>query len=151
MSCEFVNENLANYLGDELSDKDRTRIVGHLRDCPRCRAEVDGLTATVDRLREVPSVPTHAPVHHPAKQSWRQAFAYAAVLMIGLGIGWTIKPASDGSGSVNGVDVMIPAERNDDDSQVDGSMLVFRERFPKSPFARNAYRMMRALSSAGVE
>lgn len=44
------DQQLGRYLDDELSDIERSHVEGHLDDCERCRAEVDRLRETSDRL-----------------------------------------------------------------------------------------------------
>ncbi len=108
MNCNEIESRLADYLGAELSAADRERFEQHLQSCERCRAEVGGLASVADGLRDLPSVSMeHAArrtrdleVRRRRAQPGRMVLAglrYAAILLLGAGIGWQIKPPADES------------------------------------------------------
>lgn len=106
MNCNDIDSRLADYLGAELSAADGERFEHHLQSCERCRAEVGALASVADGLRDLPSVS----IEHAARrtrdlevrtrraQPGRMLLAglrYAAILLLGAGIGWQVKPPAD--------------------------------------------------------
>jgi len=55
MNCREFESILADELGGELSQRDRSAFASHLAECAACRAEHEAHRATLERLRE--SVP----------------------------------------------------------------------------------------------
>jgi HEAT repeats/Putative zinc-finger len=122
MKCQEMNELLAEYWSQELSDAKELEFQGHLQSCPECHAQfsrLDGL------WRNLPGVPAEEPsealrirfyealgayrqgaeaASHPTnKQSWWQrllSFQQPAwglamaggLLVLGLGAGYALKP-----------------------------------------------------------
>lgn len=106
MNCNDIESRLADYLGAEMSSADRERFEQHLQSCGCCRAEVGGLASVADGLRNLPSVSMeHAArrtrdleVRRRRAKPGRMLLAglrYAAILLLGAGIGWRIKPPAD--------------------------------------------------------
>lgn len=97
MLCQQAREILADYLGDELSEADRGVFERHLAECEHCRAEVVSLQTAVrslQSLRPAPSTPI-TPMARSRRGRLRpiwQPMAYAAILLIGVGIGWFARP-----------------------------------------------------------
>jgi anti-sigma factor RsiW len=94
MNCHDIQEHLSDYLGGELTAEPRIAFDDHLRECSECRAEVqslDGALAAMIRLDAAP-----APIAFPRRRRFMSApFAYAAVLLFGIGLGWVMKPTDD--------------------------------------------------------
>ena len=104
MNCERTRDMLADYLGDELTPTERQAFDSHLSACEHCRSEVDSLQAAVRALRQLdpPPTPLAAPqqaIPGPRASRWRgggfQPLAYAAMLLIGVGIGWIARPTPE--------------------------------------------------------
>ncbi len=95
MNCDKINDVLADYLGDELTDDDRAAVDEHVADCAACRAEVLSLSATVSSLRSLePPVGARPVIRRTATIRWRpRLLAHAAVLALGIGIGYAVRPA----------------------------------------------------------
>src|SRR3954468_20757730 len=54
---ETLNERLSEYLDDELGAAARSAVDAHLRECERCRADLQDLAAVVARARALPETP----------------------------------------------------------------------------------------------
>ncbi len=64
MSCNDVLDRLDDFIDDELSTATTAAVGNHLRACPECRSEAEGLRALLERARSLPaSVP-------PARELW---------------------------------------------------------------------------------
>ncbi len=103
MNCRDIESMLADYLGDELGASNRARFEAHLTSCAHCSAEVKDLQRTQVALQGLPGVsPANAAQRTSALEVRRRAgwterivFAglrYAAILIIGAGLGWQLKP-----------------------------------------------------------
>ncbi len=92
---EFEDRSAA-YLGDELDPQARRAFEEHLAACAADRAEVEALQDVVRELRTLPPAPAETAdgrrgrrVRPAAQAPGRyRPLAYAAVLLIGVGIGW---------------------------------------------------------------
>ena len=56
MNCERVHELLSPHLDDNLIDRERAEVLGHLADCPSCREHFESLDQVVSMIRGIPSV-----------------------------------------------------------------------------------------------
>lgn len=91
MKCSEIQEQMADYLGDELDADARAAFGDHVATCEACREEIGALEETVSALEKLKVV--NAPAFLPARRVGAQRWlAYAAVLLIGVGVGWLIKP-----------------------------------------------------------
>jgi anti-sigma factor RsiW len=105
MDRKQFEDILADYLGNELSPRDRRAFEEHLAHSAEDRAEVEALQAAVRCLRELPPPPVAATgASEPGARARRlpqalvvrylfRPLAYAAVLLAGVGIGWFARPA----------------------------------------------------------
>ncbi len=98
MDRDTFQDRLADYLGDELSRQDRLAFEEYLASADTDRAEVESLQAALHSLRQLPPAPVS-----DSGGAWRsrpawgvralyRPLAYAAMLLIGVGIGWFAKP-----------------------------------------------------------
>ncbi len=103
MNCRDIESMLADYLGDELDASDRARFEAHLASCAHCSVEVKDLQRTQTALQDLPGVsPADAARRTSALEIRRRAgwterillagLRYAAILIIGAGVGWQLKP-----------------------------------------------------------
>ncbi len=149
MNCDDIQASLADYLGDELSSGDSAAFETHLLSCHSCRDDVSALRTTLDALNQLeaaPEVPTVAAVFGSRRL---RGLGYAAVLLLGVGLGWWLKPTDAREHVQRGV--------------VDSTALVAGERYGVHPswitasgasandpsvsrFARNVLEFSRALS-----
>lgn len=60
MNCRSAEHLFSSFLEDELSQRERRALEGHLTDCPRCSQAVEELRATVDLVSALPSYETSA-------------------------------------------------------------------------------------------
>jgi hypothetical protein len=60
---EAFNHQLSDYLDDELRAEERAAVDAHLRECERCRADLQDLAAVVARARALPDT-------MPAENLW---------------------------------------------------------------------------------
>ncbi|MDD4860283.1 MAG: zf-HC2 domain-containing protein [Dehalococcoidales bacterium] len=68
MKCNEIKELLAAYLDEEVTPDERRQIETHLSSCGECRAELDLLAATRDRLRRTLQI--EAASIEPSPQAW---------------------------------------------------------------------------------
>ncbi|MGH3133049.1 MAG: anti-sigma factor family protein [Gaiellaceae bacterium] len=60
-SCHETRDRLSDYVEDELTPRERTRITRHLSRCERCRALLESLTRILDELRSLRGVEQAVP------------------------------------------------------------------------------------------
>ena len=147
MNCNQVQDMLADYLGEELATADRRTLEDHLAECERCAAQVESLQAAIRALRQLGPPPAHAVPHPPPaartpvlrlQRYLFRPFAYAAMLMIGVGIGWSARPAPPAPTLAPTPGAKSPLVAPAIEEQVRPDNL--------SPFVRNAYALSRAFS-----
>jgi anti-sigma factor RsiW len=73
MNCEEICELLTAYLDGEVAPGERAYIEAHLPGCPRCRAELENLSATQDNLRAM--LKSTAEEVSPSPQAWEKVRA----------------------------------------------------------------------------
>jgi len=151
MDCEQIQEKLADYLGQEMEPAERMAFEEHLAGCRRCGDEVGALRDTIRSLRELAPLPQAVPAAPllasgrggPApgtRHYLRRSLAYAAVLLIGVGVGWSARPAAPSQ---------PPPEAG---TAPTAQPAPIRERIRSDAFLRNALALSTALSRpAGVE
>lgn len=100
MDRERYEELLADYLGGELSPADRETFEAHLALSPKDREEVEALQQAVEAMQSLPPAPAalmqidddRTRVRKPAIVRFLyRPLAYAAMLLIGIGIGWSLR------------------------------------------------------------
>ena len=147
MNCDRTHQMLADYLGDELDAADREAFEQHLAGCHNCRAEAESLQAAVRALRQLPPPPSAAaPQPPPAVQTAvlrlqhhrLRPLAYAATLLIGVGIGWFARPVPPAHTPAPGPVSEPPLAVASSEQQVLTGKL--------SPFVRNAIALSTAFS-----
>jgi len=108
MECPEVKRKIDRYLRDELPSEASDRLEAHLRDCPDCRAALEGARGLEDVFRGSASPPvpdgfakevrvraeSALPSWRSLSAPWRAAVA--ASLVVGLALG--ILMASGGAG-----------------------------------------------------
>lgn len=148
MNCDQMQEQLADYLGNELDAPQRESCDEHLASCGDCRREVAALTDTIQKLDRLEAPPVRIGDTRPNPLGRLQPLAYAAVLMIGLCLGWWVKPMQqapfDASGGSNQVQ-QRPSGIHD--AWIDAAMA--SSGGDAKPFARNALRLARAFAGQG--
>ena len=106
MNCNDIKDLLADYLGDELESAERTQFESHLSTCVPCQAEVTGLRQVQSELSDAPDISIEQADQRSRcleirrRPAWpmRTVFAglrYAAMLALGLGLGWQLKPVAE--------------------------------------------------------
>lgn len=60
MRCQDLDAKLADYLRDELAPAERQAVAAHLRDCERCRGEVEQAARLWQALDKPPPAPSPA-------------------------------------------------------------------------------------------
>ena len=140
---------LADYLGDELTPEDRRAFEEHLAASDADRAEAESLQAALSSLRQLPPPPAaiapgtaspgagHRPRPPAVVRYVYRPLAYAAMLVIGVGIGWLAKPA--GVAEVPGAGPQPPVEA------IIGTPRLHFDKVP-SRFARNALALSMAFT-----
>lgn len=126
MNCRMSEEKLTLYLYDELPPEERAGVAAHLEECAQCAQasrELGRLRAALDR-RAVPEPSPELLVHcrqaledalDREEQSWRalirswfvvppgvsllRATSALAILVVGLSVGWTLRPRLASSGT----------------------------------------------------
>ncbi len=104
MTCEELEGLLADFLGAELEDSDRRRVDAHLAECAQCRREVRELQASLAALAESPDVGFEDAARRTAglevrrrepraRRLARVLVPAAAVLLLGLALGWRLGAA----------------------------------------------------------
>ena len=106
MNCNNIKNLLADYLGDELESTQRVEFELHVSTCASCRVEVTGLQQVQSALTDAPDISIEQADQHSRcleirrRRAWpmRTMFAglrYAAMLALGVGLGWQLKPAAE--------------------------------------------------------
>ncbi|MCP4251630.1 MAG: hypothetical protein GY778_31720 [bacterium] len=143
MNCDRAQGLLPDYLGDEIDPADRQQFDEHLAACPACREEAESLGAALQTLRQLPppavaadvvADPGRRQLIYPMRARWYRPLAYAAMLVIGVGIGWFVRPnpaPAPDLRAVPSITTPAPAPRGE-------------RQWPENRFFRNAV----ALSSA---
>src|ERR1051326_879274 len=105
MQCEEVREQFAEYVSENIEQSIRLSIAEHLKACRSCRLEFDELEALWVELGRVPRAePTPGararfdeilePYRYPRRIPILQLGVAAALLVIGIAIGYTFQPAT---------------------------------------------------------
>ena len=106
MNCGDIDHLLADYLGHELQAARRAQFDAHLASCARCSAEVQELAKVQTELADLPEVsPTDAAwqtrrLEIRPQAAWPRRWLlaglrYAAMLALGVGIGWQLRPGAE--------------------------------------------------------
>ena len=120
MNCGDIDHLLADYLGHELHAARRAQFDAHLASCARCSAEVQELAKVQTELADLPEVsPSDAAWQtrrleirgknraarfslrgrprglKPTARSLTSGLRYAAMLALGVGIGWQLRPGAE--------------------------------------------------------
>lgn len=146
MNCDNIQDGVADYLGGELPDALRDVFDTHLRECPPCREEIDSLRTTLATLDRLDAPP--APIAFPRRRrSLLTPFAYAAVLLFGVGLGWVLKPAdqvfhANPAGEIMSIRLVSAGG--------DGEWLKAFDPQRTRPFTRNLAAFARGLSAGPV-
>jgi hypothetical protein len=61
MRCEDISAKFVDYLAGGLGRPERHEFEGHLALCPVCRAEIDSLSQTWERLADIPAIRPDSP------------------------------------------------------------------------------------------
>ncbi len=151
MNCNEIEQQLADYLGGELEASAVEIFDAHLSTCDPCRREVASLYETIDALNHLDAPPAGASI----RTRWRigkfQPLAYAATLLIGLGVGWWIRPVV-----VRQLPTVIHPVSDDGKAPpagarrdwADAVLAAYTGRPVSTPFARNTVKLVRALSAS---
>ncbi len=154
MKCDDIHNQLADYLGGELQADLAEQMDAHLATCPVCREEKASLQEAL-RLMSQLSGPVGMPASRaaelptpwPRSGGWRRVMPYAAMLVLGMGIGWLTKPTETSP------DVQRPMVFSDDgsmfarwDSSAGWLNAAHLASSDSNRFARNWLRFSRALS-----
>ena len=151
MNCEQIRELLPDYLGQELDPAGRETVERHLAACETCRSETESLLGALRALRQLeppPAMPAtgSGPVRQTSVLRLRrfllQPLAYAATLLIGVGIGWLARPAPQTSalGRTEAVQPLVIA-------LAPGSGVSSQD---LTPFVRNALTLSAAFTRSRV-
>ena len=108
MNCSEVMEHLADYLGDELDEPRRRSFDAHLESCHSCSLEVQSMSRVLAELSGAPVVSADQAMVRTQQLEVRLRpsrsrrllsglLRYAAMLFIGAGVGWALKPATPGA------------------------------------------------------
>ena len=105
MQCEEVREQFADYVSNGLGDSVRSRLSEHVESCRACHEELEELKTLWMELGNIPQYePSPAvragfdemlePYYRPRRlQIWQLATA-AALLVLGIAVGYYIRPSS---------------------------------------------------------
>ncbi len=153
MNCQTIQDQLADYLGCELDAVARAAFDRHVETCANCRADVGALTETVAAMAHLDIPPLAPAALPPHRVGWRPPLSYAAVLLVGLGVGWSVRP--DGA-TVSPPDTSpVVRESPDTPSGVHPgwvNAVVASSSDPReTPFARNAIKLIRAFNNRRVK
>ena len=160
MKCSDIDRLLADYLGNELNAERRAQFDGHLASCARCSAEVEALAKVQTELADSPEVSASDAewqtrlLEVRPKMSWPSRWAsaglrYAAMLVLGVGLGWQLKQAAEqpapGSGSLAPIPIQNVASKEVHPAWIEAAIAANRAHGGRSSFVRS----LAALSSAG--
>ncbi len=147
MNREQFEDMLADYLGDEMTPEQRQAFEQHLAESDADRAEADALAALMGQLEEIMPAPCSLPASGSASPAppasvmrFGRILAYAAILLLGVGIGWGIRPMEQS-------EVELPP--NNPDSLVTPKSTPRDDRWPgieRNAFAKNCLAFSTAFS-----
>lgn len=104
MNCDKVESLLADAIGGELPEADRSAFENHLAGCARCREEYNTLCAALSEARSLPSAgaihverlgdrlvlgPASVATFRPDRSWTRAALRYAASVLIAFAAGYS--------------------------------------------------------------
>jgi len=110
MSCQRIQQDLSDYLDDELSRQARQLVERHLATCAVCREELSGLRSLVEAARGLdseiapnrdlwPAIETRLEANRAAKRPWWLQLAAAgialAILSVPLSVWWAGRSLDD--------------------------------------------------------
>lgn len=110
MSCQRIQQDLHDYLDDEMSRYDRHLVEQHLATCAECREELAGLRSLVEAAGKLdsevapnrdlwPAIEVRLKADRPAKRLWWLQLAAAgialAVLSVPLSVWWAGRGLED--------------------------------------------------------
>src|ERR1051326_7366612 len=112
MQCEEVREQFADYITDNFDGPVRDCVAEHLNTCQLCRLELQELNRLWTELGNLPQaepvnnlreqfdrmLENHTQADHTSAKAWHRliwlAAGAAALLVIGVAIGYHIRPAA---------------------------------------------------------
>lgn len=154
MNCNYIEQQLADYLGGELEASAVEAFDSHLAVCETCRREVVSLGDTLNALNQLEPPPPGVSIHTRRRIGKLQPLAYAATLLIGLGIGWWIRPVDARTPSIVTRPVSTEPESpaggtpSADRDWADAVLAAYTGRAVSTTFARNTVKLVRALSAS---
>ncbi|MEE9293624.1 MAG: zf-HC2 domain-containing protein [Phycisphaerae bacterium] len=148
MNCQQIQEQIADYLDGELDPLRAKAFDAHLQGCKTCRQEVQSLSETLNVLKTLEVPPLTTPLSSGRRGGRYQLLAYAAVLLMGLGLGWSIKPPP-----MPGHSPVVPSAPVElyhhppgvHRAWVNAALASSVDQPDVTPFARNTVRLVRAL------
>jgi anti-sigma factor RsiW len=142
-SCDTVREYAPDFALGALTGRERAEVVGHLDDCPACRALVGEYASVADSLLELipeaePSAELAPPVlaaMRPSPQPrWRHrvvALAAAAIIAISGATGLTVALVSRGGGNSSSAATLHSAPMVGSGNLTVGRVVSTSDRAPK--------------------
>jgi hypothetical protein len=104
MDCREFESMLADYLGGELGEGDRSRCDDHVALCGSCGDEAASLAETVAAMEGLAPAAEGSLGRMDALARFRSALAIAGILIVGVCLGWVMKPEPDVFPERGGVD-----------------------------------------------
>ena len=80
MDCFYIKEKLTAWVDDELPSREAEAVNAHLRQCPACRLEAEGVRQLVSALNDLPVIPAPMGFSRRARRSFKDSLVTPGII-----------------------------------------------------------------------